>query len=65
MRAELGVVILPLESELIDIGAYDFTSTTPKGPVTDHGKYLVAWKKVKGEWKVGADIFNSDLPVQQ
>lgn len=59
------VVASPDGTLAYDIGAYDFTSTTPKGPVTDHGKYLVAWKKVKGEWKVGADIFNSDLPVKQ
>jgi len=28
--------------------------------VEDTGKYVVAWKKVKGEWKVQYDIFNSD-----
>jgi len=26
----------------------------------DTGKYVVAWKKVNGEWKVQYDIFNSD-----
>src|SRR5438445_4330267 len=28
----------------------------------DTGKYVVAWKKVNGEWKVQYDIFNSDKP---
>ena len=28
--------------------------------VEDTGKYVVAWKKVNGEWKVQYDIFNSD-----
>lgn len=26
------------------------------------GKYVVVWRKVGGEWKVSADIFNSDKP---
>src|SRR5438309_5769524 len=30
--------------------------------VEDTGKYVVAWKKVNGEWKVQYDIFNSDKP---
>src|SRR2546427_11767689 len=28
----------------------------------DTGKYVVAWKKVNGGWKVQYDIFNSDKP---
>jgi hypothetical protein len=36
----------------------------PKGKVlTDTGKYVVVWRKVGGEWKAAADIFNSDLPA--
>jgi hypothetical protein len=30
--------------------------------VKDEGKYVVAWKKVDGAWKVAADIFNSNVP---
>ena len=27
----------------------------------DHGKYIVVWKKVGGQWKLHRDIFNSDV----
>lgn len=29
----------------------------------DVGKYVVVWRKVGGEWKAAADIFNSDKPA--
>lgn len=29
----------------------------------DVGKYVVVWRKVGGEWKAAADIFNSDRPA--
>jgi ketosteroid isomerase-like protein len=47
-----------------DVGSYEFRYTGPKGrPATDKGKYLVVWtKQPDGEWKVAADMFNSDLP---
>ena len=39
-------------------------AVAPKGtPQTDAGKYVVVWRKVGGEWKAAADIFNSDLPA--
>jgi len=28
----------------------------------DTGKYVVVWRKIGGEWKAAADIFNSDKP---
>lgn len=31
----------------------------------DHGKYVVVWAKRGTEWKVVADIFNSDRPVAE
>ncbi|MBI1895701.1 MAG: DUF4440 domain-containing protein [Acidobacteria bacterium] len=44
-------------------GTYDLTMNDPQGnPVTDRGKYVVAWKKEGGAWKAAEDIFNSDLP---
>ena len=43
-----------------DRGTYRFTATPPSGAISDIGKYLVVWQKVGGEWKVAADIFNSD-----
>jgi ketosteroid isomerase-like protein len=30
---------------------------------TGNGKYVVVWRKIGSEWKVAADIFNSDLPA--
>lgn len=42
-----------------DIGTY--TMTTPDGR-TDTGKYVVVWVKQNGEWKIAADIFNSNRP---
>lgn len=48
-------------------GTYEMTMNDPKGnPMTDHGKYVVVWKKqADASWKAVADIFNSDLPPAQ
>lgn len=29
----------------------------------DHGKYIVIWEKVNGEWKITKDIPNSSVPI--
>ena len=46
-------------------GTYEFTMNDASGkPVPDHGKYLEVWKKQPdGDWKVVADIWNSDVSV--
>jgi len=44
-----------------DIGTYDLTFSSDSGRVRDEGKYVVVWKKIDGEWKVIADIINSNL----
>lgn len=47
----------------LDRGTYSLT-VAPKGTAqTDTGKYVVVWRKIGGEWKAAADIFNSDLPA--
>ena len=47
----------------LDRGTYKL-SLAPNGKAqTDTGKYVVVWRKVGGEWKAAADIFNSDLPA--
>lgn len=47
----------------LDRGTYRL-AIAPSGKVqNDTGKYVVVWRKVGGEWKAAADIFNSDLPV--
>jgi uncharacterized protein (TIGR02246 family) len=45
-----------------DIGTYLMAFNSEQGPVRDRGKYVVVWRKVRGDWKVAADIFNSDGP---
>jgi uncharacterized protein (TIGR02246 family) len=49
------------------IGTYQGTMNDAKGkPVTDRGKYVTVWKKQPdGQWKVVADIYNSDLPAPE
>jgi len=47
----------------LDRGTYRFAATPPSGAIDDSGKYVVVWRKVDGEWKVAADIFNSDGPA--
>lgn len=47
----------------LDRGWYRLSAQSPKGPVNDTGKYIVVWRKISGEWKVAADIFNTDLPA--
>ncbi len=47
-----------------DYGWYTFAFDTDSGRFEDKGKYIVVWKKVDGQWKVAADIFNTNLPAQ-
>ena len=49
----------------LDRGTYELAMNPPDGPVRDSGKYVVVWRKVGDEWKVAADIFNSNQPVAQ
>lgn len=44
-----------------DIGTYDLAFSSNGGRVRDEGKYVLVWKKINGEWKVLADILNSNL----
>ena len=47
----------------LDRGTYRL-KIAPKGTaLTDTGKSVVVWRKIGGEWKAAADIFNSDLPA--
>ncbi|ANK85501.1 MULTISPECIES: YybH family protein [unclassified Rhizobium] len=43
-----------------DRGTYDFAAPLPQGPIKDTGKYVLVWQKIDGQWKIIADIFNSD-----
>ena len=44
----------------LDRGTYRFAATPNGAPYEEVGKAVVVWRKVGGEWKVAADIFNSD-----
>ena len=46
-------------------GTYEETMTDASGKsAKDHGKYVEVWEKqADGNWKCGADIWNSDLPA--
>lgn len=46
-----------------DRGTYRVTVAPDGAAQTDTGKYVVVWRKIDGEWKAAADIFNSDLPA--
>jgi uncharacterized protein (TIGR02246 family) len=43
-----------------DIGTYALGFDGDEGRIEDNGKYVVVWTKEGGEWKVAADIFNSN-----
>ena len=47
----------------LDRGTYGLTVAPDGTTQTDTGKYVVVWRKIGGEWKAAADIFNSDLPA--
>jgi len=44
----------------LDRGTYQLSLDGPDGATKDIGKYVVVWRNVDGQWKVAADIFNSD-----
>jgi uncharacterized protein (TIGR02246 family) len=44
----------------LDRGTYRLSLDGPDGATKDIGKYVVVWRNVDGQWKVAADIFNSD-----
>ena len=46
----------------LDRGTYRLTIAPSGQAQNDTGKYVVVWRKIDGEWKAAADIFNSDLP---
>jgi uncharacterized protein (TIGR02246 family) len=49
----------------LDRGTYRLEVAPDGTAQTDTGKYVVVWRKIGGEWKAAADIFNSDLPASE
>lgn len=56
--------VTPTEIKIVKKTAYDFgyyegTSQNEKGEIFEFsGKYVIVWKKIKGEWKIYLDIWN-------
>ena len=48
----------------VSSGTYQLSFTTPDGPVQDRGKFVTVWRKVDGEWLVGADMINTSMPME-
>jgi uncharacterized protein (TIGR02246 family) len=47
----------------IDRGTYRLTGRPNGQQLDDTGKFVEVWRKTGGEWKVAANIFNSDKPA--
>ncbi len=62
MTIETDAVTLSESGELAyDVGTYTMAGKTPTGEAwQDKGKYLGVLKNVGGQWKLVADIWNSD-----
>ena len=46
-----------------EIGSYRLGMDAPGGHTEDDGKYVLVWTRVGGDWRVTADIFNSNRPA--
>jgi uncharacterized protein (TIGR02246 family) len=57
------IVVAQAGDVAYDIGSYSLAFEGEQGLVRDRGKYVVVWRKVGSDWKVAADIFNSDGTV--
>jgi uncharacterized protein (TIGR02246 family) len=44
-----------------EVGEYELRDKADK--VLDHGKYIVVWKKVGGDWKLLRDMFSTNVPA--
>ena len=51
------------EDLLLETGTYEMYGDNKM--VIDKGKYLMAWKKEDGQWKIYRDIINTNLPMRQ
>jgi uncharacterized protein (TIGR02246 family) len=59
--APSNVVVSKSRDLAYEIGTFQLTVNDAQGkPATSIGKFVVAWQKRDGQWKVVADIFNDD-----
>ena len=69
-QAVMGMGIASAQLEIQEVDAVGdtavevslFTLHTADGTVADNGKYVVVWKRVKGQWFLHRDIFNTSRP---
>src|SRR5262249_36033212 len=55
------IVVSESRDMAYEIGTYQVTGNDAQGkPSSTAGKFVVAWQKRGGQWKVVADIFNDD-----
>lgn len=47
----------------VDVGSYQYKSSSAGSSVTDQGKSVVTWVKRDGTWLVLTDMFSSDAPM--
>ena len=63
-RAELNTLELDQQADTaIEVGRARLYSEA--GEVIDEPKYLVVWKRDRGQWKLHRDIWNSDAAPKQ
>lgn len=60
---DLSFTVMEVERKgdvVYEVGKY---SVKDGGKEVDAGKYIVIWKREKGEWRLFRDIWNSSMPV--
>ncbi len=46
----------------VEIGTYTISMDMPEmGSIDDYGKYMNVWQKQDGDWKLRADMWNTDM----
>jgi ketosteroid isomerase-like protein len=46
----------------VEIGTYTISMSMPEmGTIDDYGKYMNVWEKQDGDWKLRADMWNTDM----
>ena len=59
--APAKIVVSESRDLAYEIGTFQVTANDAQGkPAISTGKFVVAWQKRAGQWKVVADIFNND-----
>jgi uncharacterized protein (TIGR02246 family) len=63
--AEIALTTTEVESSgdlAYEVGTY--AMKTADGKPADHGKYVVIWKRTKGQWLLHRDIWTTSMPAK-